>query len=488
MRKPKIFIVFMTVSLLLGLWVASVQAQVVGGGWSEPYLLSSDAGKSSEGFSVADQYGNLHLFWVETLFKDNEKVIRYARFGGETWSSPNDIYSTGLGIKNVSPVVDQQGTLHIAWAEGLYGPAYYTHAPANNAFSVQSWAKPIQIDISARIVILRIDPKGVFHIVYIDETVNPGVYYIRSEDQGETWSKPVWLDPDILPNHVPDSLSFELDENSGLHAVWFYGALDQTSTADLVRYTHSFDGGDTWSKPFTIDQHFEENDHNLSFASPKMIIAGTTVHVIWAAGELPHRYHRFSTDAGQTWSEPRQVFGDLHGQAFDGLAVDGAGRVHYFGQIRYPQGIYTAYWDQTQWSPISLVYLIVPENSDEGMGNRVHAHYTLPVVRAGNQLVLTFTDGPSDPNRRLFAMYRSLDDVPPIEPLPAPPALIPTPTPMQPTSAPTVTATASIAETSIAQPLEQNPRQDTSIWMALVPALLLFGGILVFQVRDKRKH
>ena len=117
--------------------------------------------------------------------KTNVRLSRYARFDGATWSNPNDIYVTGVGIKNVSPVVDQQGTLHIAWAEGLVGPAYYTHAPANNALSAQNWAKPIQIDIPARTLILRVDSKGVFHILYINQTEAPGVYYIRSEDQGD---------------------------------------------------------------------------------------------------------------------------------------------------------------------------------------------------------------------------------------------------------------------------------------------------------------
>ena len=222
-----------------------------GGGWSEPYRLSSDAGKASEAYLVADQYGYVHCFWTETLFANQRTVIKYARFDGTTWTKPNDIYVASSGIRNVSPFVDQQGILHIAWAEGLIGPAYYTYAPANNALSAQDWAKPIQINVPARTVYLRVDSKGVFHILYIDQTEEAGVYYIRSEDKGITWSEPVWLDPDILPGHIPDSLNFELDENDGLHAVWFYGARELGATPDWVRYTHSLDGGHTWSAPFT---------------------------------------------------------------------------------------------------------------------------------------------------------------------------------------------------------------------------------------------
>ena len=488
--KHRIGISLCALSLLSIFWIASAQAQVQGGGWSEPYRLSSEAGKASEGYLVADQYGYVHVFWTETLFEDQRSIIQYARFDGVTWSTPNEIYVTGAGIENMSPVVDQHGTLHIVWAEGLSGPMYYTHAPANNALSAQNWVEPLRVDIPAGIVQLQVDPKGVLHVVYVNRGEEPGVYYVRSGDQGTTWSEPAWLDPDILPNHTPDSLGFELDETDGLHAVWFYGALDPTSRPDWVRYAHSLDGGNSWSAPFLIDQYVQESEHNLTAAGPIMIVQGQTVHVIWAAGELPYRHHRFSTDAGQTWSAPRRILGDLHGQAGDGLAIDGAGRVHFLGQIRYPQGIYHAYWDQTQWTPPSLIYLISEDGSEEGIGDRIHAHGLRPVVRAGSQLVLTFGDGPADPNRRLFVMHRTLDDLSPLEAVPTPvPTATPVPapslTPRPPTPMPTLTATAPLFGTAPAQPSERALGTDLALRVALVPSLLLLGGAVVVRLLRK---
>jgi hypothetical protein len=491
-RKQRIGITLLVISLLSIVWIAPAQAQVQGGGWSEPYRLSSDAGKASEGYLVADQYGYVHCLWTETLFENHQTVIKYARFDGSTWTKPNDIYVTNQGIVNVSPFVDQQGVLHIAWAEGLIGPAYYTSAPANDALSAQNWAKPIQINIPARVVHLLVDSKGVLHILYIDQTEEAGVYYIRSEDRGMTWSEPVWLDPDILPGHIPDSLSFALDDNDGLHAVWFYGTREDNETPDWVRYAHSLDGGNTWSAPFLIDRQKEEIDHKLTFAGPVMTVQGQTVHVIWAAGGLPYRFHRFSTDAGRTWSELEHIFGELHGQAFDGLAVDRAGRVHFFGQIRYPMGIYHAYWDQIRWSKPSLVYLISEDGSEESMGDRVHAHYTLPVIRAGNQLVLTFTDGPADPNRRLFVTYRTMDDILPLENMPTPdptatPVPISSPTFSQPTPMPKWTVTAPLLETSEIRPIRRIPASDLPIRLALVPTLLVLMGTLMVRLYKRKR-
>jgi len=316
-----------------------------------------------------------------------------------------------------------------------------------------------------------------------------GVYYIRSEDRGKTWSEPFWLDPDILPGHIPDSLSFELDENDGLHAVWMYGTREADARPDWVRYIHSFDGGHTWSTPILIDQYDEATSHNLTTAGPVMIVQGQTVHVIWAAGSLPYRYHRFSTDAGLTWSAPVQIFGELHGQAFDGLAVDRSGQVHFFGQIRYPMGIYHASWDQTRWSKPSLVYLISEDGAS--LGDRVHAHHTLPVVRAGNQLVLTFADGPTDPNRRLFAMYRTLDDISPLESIPTPvstatPVPIFTQTPNQPAPVPSQIPTHPSLNSAQVQPAGHIPAPDYAIRLALIPTLLVLVGTMIIRLYRRK--
>jgi len=483
--QPRVGVALWAVSLLSLSWIATAQAEAPASGWSEPYRLSSEAGRASEGYLVADQYGYVHAFWAETLFADEQTVLEYARFDGAAWSTPNEIHVAGRGIENVSPVVDQQGTLHIAWTEDVDGPAFYTHAPAYNSLSVQNWAPPRRIDLPAGVVRLQVDSNSIFHLLYINRGEELGVYYVRSEDYGTTWSEPAWLDPDIPLDYTPANLYFEIDENDGLHAVWDYGALvvDAPNLAQ-IRYAHSLDGGNTWSVPLTIDQIIPEIGHNLDAASPVMAVAGQSVHVVWAAGALPYRYHRVSTDAGQTWSAPQQIFGQLHGQAFDGLAVDRSGRVHFLGQIRYPQGIYHAYWDQGRWTPPTLIYMIAREG--EEIGERIHAHSTHPVVRAGNQLVLTFTDPPADPNRRLFVMYHLLDDLGPLEPIPTQVptgSLVPSPSSFPQRLTPTPTRTPQTPPIDSAnQPVVRPGTSGGALTVGLAPAILLLAAVLAVRL------
>jgi hypothetical protein len=108
-------------------------------------------------------------------------------------------------------------------------------------------------------------------------------------------------------------------------------------------------------------------------------------------------------------------------------------------------------------------------------------------------LVLTFADGPADPNRRLFVMYRTLDDILPLENVPTPsptatPVLISSPTPSQNTPMPTQTTTAPLLESEEVQPVGSVAGPDLAIRVALVPILLVLGGTMIIQVLNKRKR
>ena len=265
--------------------------------------------KAREETLVSDQYGYVHVFWTEEL-PDERLIIQYTAYDGVTWSSPTDIRVTEpfRSIGNISAVVDSNGILHIMWSESDVGPAFYTSAPAHDATSAHKWQQPRMLKFPANRIKLQIDSRGFFHVLYVKFLgEEQGVYYVRSEDQGISWTDPVRLDPDILPDYGPRSLNFEIDNAGGLHAAWYY-VPRQDVGGDWVRYAHSLDGGNTWSDPFTIDKLDEEaliNGETLSAAGPIMAIQGQNVHIVWAGGIFHYRHHLYSTDAGRTWSTPR---------------------------------------------------------------------------------------------------------------------------------------------------------------------------------------
>lgn len=487
MKKSSCLIVLtglIFLSLLIG--PSKIEAQE---DWTQPFRLSTEKGAATEATLLADDYGNIHAFWAEYV-EEEKSLIQYSRFDGANWTVPNDVYISRefITIANITADIDQTGLMYLMWSEGDAGPTMISSAPVLHALEAQNWSHPIRLAIPANGVKLQIDSKNTLHLMYTRTSgKEAGVYYTKSVDMGLNWSESRWLDPDILLSHSPGWLSFQIDETDGLHASWFY-LIPYLSEGNWVRYIHSFDGGNTWSTPFTIDRLDEgelANGESMADAGPVMIVDGTTVHIVWAAGLLNYRHHRYSLDSGRTWGPSARFMADLDGQAGDGLAVDGQGRVHYFSQIRFPQGIYHAIWDGREWSNPSLIYFIRMTSNDD-LGNNIHAHRTFPIIRAGNQLILTFTDPPPEDVRRLFVMQKTLIDT---EPLPVKPTPTPSPTASpEPTLTPTPTSTptAPTFDNNVRPPTEL-PRPDRGVWLGVAPVfMLLFGAIVFYYIRTAR--
>lgn len=449
--------------------------------WRGPLELSHVGVAAGEAGLVADQFGYVHIFWSETMRENKSSRIEYSRFDGITWSKPFDIYASGpfTSIGNISPVVDENGILHVVWSQNESGPTLYMRVPVTSALAAQGWEQPRRIDVPAKSVHLQIDSEGTFHLLYTktrDEQV--GIHHVWSDDGALTWSDSTWLDPDSPIGHEPRGLTFQVDDADRLHASWYYSSLT-TSGGDWVRYARSLDAGQTWSTPVTIDRNLGGEDR-LRTPGPVMMSSGQTVHIIWAAGELNYRNYRYSTDAGETWSRPARIFGNLNGQAFEGVSADRLGRLHFFAQLRFRQGIYHAIWDQGQWSHPVLIYLI-RESSQDNIGDRIHAHHTYPAIRAGNQIVLSFTDSPSEPDRGLYVMYKTLPDVTAADTL-----IAPTPTAAvvqsMPTAVPQATATQAVIADGFSEPVQSTTAPDFSLWMGVVPAIFVALSAILARI------
>lgn len=477
----------------MSLTTVTTKAQSPDKQWSAPYRLSHREASVSFDTNtiISDLYGNVHVFWVETTENFSGPAIEYSRFDGENWTEPVDIQvaQNSPAIGAVAAVVDERlGILHLIWAEGADGPVYYSQAPVDNALSARYWSHPVQIDIPAYKVKLQVDSNNILHLIYTNAYADlPGVYYLRSEDQGRTWSSPVGLDPAIPRDQVPWDIFFELSEEDNLHILWEYRETENFEPRS-VHYIHSLDGGETWGLPVTIDEADEEDDE-LRAAGPVLAVHDQSVYVIWAGHSSTQREYRFSTDAGQTWSVPIDIFGHLHGQAGDWATTDAEGRVHYFGQIRWPQGLYHAYTEQERWTTPSLAYLI--KNSDaDPIGDHIHVHTIRASVRVGNQLVVIFTNAPDEPQLQLYAMFSTLDDISSL-------ATLPMPTP-KPTATPrsnvslraeqgTVTPTPTRPKfTGDAPPVVDSPSPGYPLWLGLTPVALLLGGAVTFQLMRKK--
>jgi hypothetical protein len=444
---------------------------------------------------LSDDFGFVHVFWSENGFDHLRSIIYYATYDGESWSTPADIYASwpGIGINDLSASLDEEGYLHLVWSEGLMGPLKYAKAQIGEASAARNWQEPIRIDVPASKVELAVDGAGVIHTVYADSAgEQAGVYYFSSGNEGKSWTYPTWLDPDIPVSTLLNWVDMAVDERDGLHLVWAYrDEATAGSLAGWVRYSHSLDGGETWMEPFSVDFSDEESDE-LRMANPGIVVSGEEVHLIWSGTSDTQRDHRFSLDEGLTWSETELILNGLEGQAIgDGLATDNLGRVHFVGQIRWPQAIYHGVWDSGAWSEPSVIYLI-RNDSTEDFDGRIHAHNVRLAVHNGNQLVTTFTTAPAEDQSVLYAMQVVLDDVPESA-VSALPGAEPVETQAPPTPSPTVQVQPTAvprggrSEINSGGDVVAEPSPISAIWIGTLASLGLVIGIAAFTILRTRR-
>ena len=394
MIKPKFTI--SAALLCLALAGRTADAQVRDDKWTAPYRLSRLDTNVVDRDLVADRFGYFHVFWIEHSKAESRYSLVYARFDGERWSPTvliEDVPNIWAGFMTVvDATIDSRDRIHVTWG-GNWGPVSHRFADIRYTTDIGCWSPPVTYDIRAFNRHLFVDAAGAYHLVYtrfFGEEPR-GVLYQRSTDAGASWSQPVNLDPGMPAGQTATNLDFDFDGRAGLHGVW--ARMDMsTYLIKSVLYARSVDGGGMWETPFVVDEATQANPEVIRMANPKLGLRGSTVVVIWGGGGTINvgRRCRFSTDSGRTWGRIEQLFGELHGLAgTDGSAFDSTGRLHFVTQVRWPQGVYLAAWQNGVWSNPSLLYLIARDAQDI-IGDRIHAQYVRLAVSSSDQFVTTF--------------------------------------------------------------------------------------------------
>ncbi|MFZ0430029.1 MAG: sialidase family protein, partial [Acidobacteriota bacterium] len=243
-------------------------------------------------------------------------------------------------------------------------------------------------------------------------------FYTRSSDGGAHWSEPVQLDPDIPADFTPQIFQFEIDARDGLHAAWNDYTVSGGSEAvsRWLRYSHSFDGGSTWSAPAKLDEFDPSGDPlTQSTRSPHGIaFTGDQVHIVWTGGPpgAPTgvgRKYRTSPDRGVTWGDiATNIFGAWGEQNGDGLATDSSGVVHWVGLVRkfvgpgqLWEGLWGADWNGAWSEPTQVVTRLSPGIDSPRLastpgGQRVAAFRSSPDSETGlRYLFATHDSGPA---------------------------------------------------------------------------------------------
>ena len=322
--------------------------------WSGPTVIAEANTVWTRPTILADARGHVHVLWTDRDATGQAgkaqkgEALYHAQWDGRQWSAPAQVVSKpahAFCFVFVDATVGSDDEIYAVWSE--QSALYFSRAPTVTAHDPRSWVPPRRVVQATMVDQSRIvrGPAGRLHVIYArlasDDGPAGNLFYVASNDGGDTWSAPLQLsrvgvqEPPVVS--VPRLV---IDGTGGLHAAWDEPAPPNWISRRIL-YARSQDGGRTWTEPMAMSAAAEGN-HNTS---PSLVTTGrNTVHLVWGCVGPPTRCYRVSVDGGKDWSPTQRIFPEFVSMAgWDALVADARANLHLVAQLRMPYGMYSAF-------------------------------------------------------------------------------------------------------------------------------------------------
>jgi hypothetical protein len=346
--------------------------------WAAPAEVSDGSGSDwFPDIAVSDD-GTVYVIWGSGIQRNSgwtgdetgDDLLRYREQRGQVWSPINDINYTCVGgytVRN-SIVVGHDDRLHVLVRRCFMLSSF--SAPADNAWSAQSWSEPLMLGTSYYNA-LATDSSGTLHALYNEavygtqgaDGYGSEIMYRRSTDNGQTWS----VRRDLAELSGGDErMQIKTDGQDRLHVVWDHGSDWYTGlyNPQFGVYRRSEDGGLTWSDQVRLGIANEP----VFQTALGLTLEGDPL-VVYRSAKNENIYFQTSPDGGNTWSAPAVVPGISARPALEStldrysLATDSANRIHLLAagfptasQNRSARPLLLhLVWDGQSWSPPEVV-------------------------------------------------------------------------------------------------------------------------------------
>lgn len=487
MKKPGLLVFTLIVLILVApsqaLSATSVfQAQQ----WTPPLNLFETEGRASEAVVVADPFGVIHVFWgygAPGYEEDGSaQSIYYTRQQDGAWSEPVDVLVSpgGRVARMHSVAAASDGVLHIVWSGG--NALFYSRAYAPEAGTAGGWTAPAALTsgVGALEPAIAIGSDDALYVVWSQPSA--GLVFVRSDDGGQNWSTPQIIFQAERDNELVRWGRMAVDQQGRLHVALTYTVNDPEARygrpdANLLYYLRSDDRGATWSEPFLVTPEPDFGEINVATFSED------TVHLVWNGRAGRHgRYHRWSEDGGETWSNivevlppaPQSPIGTGGLTGFPALVSDATGALHLASATG--GGDFYFRWAEGPWS---LPVLISPGLDGGGVTQTSNSLEQPSIaISEGNQLHVVFHDG----FERIWHTSVAIDapyEAPVALPTSAAVAIVAATT--NPVVAPTPSPQPTPAPVAIAQAAPPNTSSTFApLLIGVAPALLLVGAVVLW--------
>ncbi|MFO7537300.1 MAG: sialidase family protein [Chloroflexota bacterium] len=321
LTKTLVHLLLAAIILLAGLAGSEVVGAAPGSvtSCSSPINISNSPGfTSADPFVLADPTGTVHLFWAEKATgQPNESpnipdTVMYSSWNGRNWSEPVDIFISppenfNRKIAGIRGVLDDKGRIHLVWM-GPDDMFFYGSVYAADAGNAQAWHGPElladdQTGTQYSVGITYQAP-DTLHIIYGSDPANSAnrvVSYIRSLDNGQTWSTPTELHAFPDPQRGASNTRIHTDpfHPERVYATWT--EWDETGNGQVIYFARSLNRGDTWAPPvplaIRVGNEYQRDWTNLVALDEDQLM------VFWSGGFRAYPQSQYSYDGGVTWTD-----------------------------------------------------------------------------------------------------------------------------------------------------------------------------------------
>lgn len=273
--------------------------------WLEPRQMSSTSGYYSD--IAIDGNNVLHLVYTQNVPTADcpicyHVLYRWSDNDGLSWSNVTDVSLLPIGAVKPQILIDDRGIIHIVWEAGRGGGLGQLGKPTDVRYSAshnggQLWTLPLEFYIpngQAANVTISQDGDGQLVVVWLD-TINNGVFYQLSSDEGDSWSTPEQI-PDVIGiDSRLDTYDLIMDRAGNIHLV-MVGRRESNQLPLELFHLVWMPYEDVWTEPEVI----------ASFTGdipewPRISLGeGDRLHVVWFVRD---KAHVFESDRGryQIW-------------------------------------------------------------------------------------------------------------------------------------------------------------------------------------------
>jgi hypothetical protein len=291
-----------------------------------------------EGVTVNDLQGfngtnNLfHFVWTQpniaTVDQSKLQLLTVSADGTNGISTIRDNLE-GIASQLTTAALVDTDRLALLWRGGKFGHLYSAWVFLTQVTNPVGWSQPGQISntpIGHTPAITQMNDFKLFAVYSVPFSEEWGVFWLISENGGETWSEPQRIDSITSFEDCPQILNPDplIDNIGNIHVAFICSTYEGGSGALSLNTVQSSDQGKTWSSPTQI------SGQSTSWIK-QFIDSDFKIHRLWKTNDgRTSLWHSFSTDNGVSWSNPEN-FALI--EEFDGATtatIDQDNQLHVF--------------------------------------------------------------------------------------------------------------------------------------------------------------